>query len=85
MLKDLDTALKASTNYIENHRTTQLPNGGHQEYHEYRSTTTSGTPRNVGGGDDFNLERQVCFLGFFIASSQCSYTVRRILLSTNSW
>lgn len=58
MLKDLDQALKASTNYIENHRSTQLPNGGVQEYHEYRSTTTSGgTPRNV--GDDFNLERQV--------------------------
>ena len=36
MLKDLDTALKASTNYIESHRTQQLPNGGHQEYHEYR-------------------------------------------------
>merc|ERR1739838_1154703 len=60
MLKDLDTALKASTNYIENHRSTALPNGGHQEFHEYRSTTTSGTPRNAGAaGDDFNLERQV--------------------------
>ena len=53
MLKDLDTALKASTNYIENHRSTQLPNGGHQEYHEYRSSTTSATP------GDFNLEKQV--------------------------
>ena len=60
MLKDLDTALKASTNYIESHRSTALPNGGHQEYHEYRSTTTSGTPRTAAaGGDDFNLERQV--------------------------
>ena len=62
MLKDLDQALKASTNYIESHRTTQLPNGGSQEYHEYRSTTTSGgnsgyQPRNL--SEDFNLERQV--------------------------
>ena len=56
MLKDLDQALKASTNYIESHRTVQLPNGT-QEYHEYRSTSSSGTPRNVAG--DFNLERQV--------------------------
>ena len=59
MLSDLDTALKASTNYIENHRSTQLPNGGHQEYHEYRSSTSSGTPRTVVGGDDYNLEKQV--------------------------
>ena len=57
MLKDLDTALKASTNYIESHRVQQLPNG-HQEYHEYRSQSTSGNmPRN--GMEDFNLERQV--------------------------
>lgn len=54
MLKDLDTALKASTNYIESHRTEQLPNGT-REFHEYRSSTTSGGPRT----DDFNLERQV--------------------------
>ena len=59
MLSDLDTALKASTNYIENHRSAQLPNGGHSEYHEYRSTTSSGTPRTVVGGDDYNLEKQV--------------------------
>ena len=65
MLSDLDTALKASTNYIESHKTTQLPNGGHQEYHEYRSTTTSGTPRNA--GDDFNLEKQVGFNFFYHA------------------
>lgn len=56
MLKDLDTALKASTNYIESHRTVQLPNG-HQEYHESRYTSTSGVP--PGGSSDFNLERQV--------------------------
>ena len=58
MLKDLDQALKASTNYIESqsHRTVQLPNGT-QEYHEYRSTSSTGTPRNAAG--DFNLERQV--------------------------
>ena len=60
MLKDLDAALKASSNYIESHRTVQMPNGT-QEFHEYRSTTTSGNqngamPRNV--SDDFNLERQ---------------------------
>merc|ERR1712001_2318 len=59
MLKDLDQALKASTNYIESHRTVQLPNGT-QEIHEYRSTSSSGTPRNVAAGD-FNLERQVSF------------------------
>ena len=59
MLKDLDTALKASTNYIESHRSTALPNGGHSEYHEYRSTTTSGGTPRTAGGDDFNLERQV--------------------------
>ena len=58
MLKDLDQALKASTNYIESqsHRTVQLPNGT-QEYHEYRSSSSTGTPRNAAG--DFNLERQV--------------------------
>ena len=65
MLSDLDTALKASTNYIENHRSTQLPNGGHTEYHEYRSTTSSGTPRTVVGGDDYNLEKQVFI--FFVS------------------
>lgn len=78
MLKDLDTALKASTNYIESHRTEQLPNG-HREYHEYRSTTTSGGPRHA--SDDFNLERQVgtenfsqlCleFLGLFSLCFAC--------------
>ena len=56
MLKDLDTALKASTNYIESHRTVQMPNGT-QEYHEYRSTSTSGGG-NPGRINDFNLERQ---------------------------
>ena len=56
MLKDLDTALKASTNYIESHRSVQLPNG-HQEYHESRYTSTSGVPPSSTG--DFNLERQV--------------------------
>ena len=57
MLKDLDTALKASTNYIESHRRVELPNG-HQEYHESRYTSTSGVPPSSG---DFNLERQVSF------------------------
>ena len=79
MLKDLDQALKASTNYIESHRTVQLPNGT-QEIHEYRSTSSSGTPRNVAagaGGGDFNLERQVStntsslFFFFFIKSRVC--------------
>ena len=71
MLSDLDTALKASTNYIENHRSTQLPNGGHTEYHEYRSTTSSGTPRTVVGGDDYNLEKQVfifCLIGYILST-----------------
>ena len=59
MLKDLDAALKASTNYIESHRTVQLPNG-HQEFHEYRSSSTSGgLPRASAASNDFNLERQV--------------------------
>ena len=78
MLKDLDQALKASTNYIESHRTVQLPNGT-QEIHEYRSTSSSGTPRNVAagaGGGDFNLERQVStstiiIIIFFIKSRVC--------------
>jgi len=74
MLKDLDTALKASTNYIESHRVQQLPNG-HQEYHEYRSQSTSGNmPRN--GMEDFNLERQVQHMMPSAASSglQQSYS-----------
>jgi hypothetical protein len=61
MLKDLDTALKASSNYIESHRTVQMPNGS-QEYHEIRSSSTSGTPRNA--INDFNLERQVQQINF---------------------
>lgn len=54
MLKDLDQALKASTNYIESHRTLNMPNGTQEYHHEYRSSTS-----NNSGPSDFNLERQV--------------------------
>ena len=61
MLKEMDTALKASTNYIESHRSSQSvgpSSRSAQEYHEYRSYTNGGTNRGTDGGD-FNLERQV--------------------------
>lgn len=41
MLKDLEGSLKASSNYIESHRTVQGPTGT-QEYHEYRSYSSCG-------------------------------------------
>ena len=61
MLKDLEGSLKASSNYIESHRTYSGPEGT-QEYHEVRQYNSGG-----GGGDapgsrqlgDFDLERQV--------------------------
>ena len=55
MLKDLEGSLKASTNYIESHRSYTGPEGS-QEYHEVRQYSSGG-----GGGvpQDFNLERQV--------------------------
>jgi hypothetical protein len=56
MLKDLDSALKASTNYIETHRTVRDPSGT-REYHEVRSYSSGGDRRPDPG--DFNLERQV--------------------------
>ena len=56
MLKDLDSALKASTNYIETHRTVRGPEGT-REYHEVRSYSSGGDRRAEPG--DFNLERQV--------------------------
>ena len=57
MLKDLEGSLKASSNYLESHRTVSGP-GTTSEYHEYRSYS-----RGDGGaardGGDFNLEKQV--------------------------
>ena len=73
MLKDLDDALKASTNYIESHRTVQLPNGT-QEYHEYRSTSTSGG-HQPGGINDYNLERQVNNVNIFQNSFVSQYSL----------
>ena len=60
MLKEMDTALKASGNFIESHRSSHTTGPGSrstQEYHEYRSYTNGGTRGNDGG--EFNLERQV--------------------------
>merc|ERR1712223_1995597 len=60
MLKEMDNALKASSNFIETHRSSSSsgPNSrSTQEYHEYRSYSNGGT--NRGGGGEFNLERQV--------------------------
>merc|ERR1712038_1573497 len=59
MLKEMDNALKASSNFIETHRSSSSsgPNSrSTQEYHEYRSYSNGGTNR---GGGEFNLERQV--------------------------
>ncbi|XP_059088589.1 uncharacterized protein LOC131884741 [Tigriopus californicus] len=53
MLKDLEGSLKASTNYIESHRSHSGPTGS-EEYHEYRAYSNGGAPKT-----DFNLERQV--------------------------
>ena len=58
MLREMDSALKASSNYIESHRTSTSvgPNSrSTQEYHEYRSYATNGDHQN----GDFNLEKQV--------------------------
>ena len=60
MLKDLEGSLKASTNYIESHRSYSGPEGS-QEYHEVRQYSSGGGvpgTRQPGGGD-FDLERQV--------------------------
>merc|ERR1712018_246701 len=62
MLKEMDNALKASSNFIETHRSSSSsgPNSrSTQEYHEYRSYSNGGTNRGGGGGGEFNLERQV--------------------------
>jgi hypothetical protein len=59
MLKDLEGSLKASSNYIESHRTVSGPTGT-QEFHEVRSYSSGGQPPTSSMGvDDFNLERQV--------------------------
>jgi hypothetical protein len=61
MLKEMDNALKASSNFIESHRSSSNtgPNSrSTQEYHEYRSYSNGGNRGNTGGGE-FNLERQV--------------------------
>jgi len=58
MLKDLDNALRASTNYIETHRTVRGPDGN-REYHEVRSYSSGGDQRGGGDNADYNLERQV--------------------------
>ena len=58
MLKEMDNALKASSNFIESHQSSSSvgPNSrSTQEFHEYRSYSSGGG--NDGG--DFNLERQV--------------------------
>merc|ERR1712001_492636 len=62
MLKEMDNALKASSNFIESHRSSSStgPNSrSTQEYHEYRSYSNGGTNRGGAGGGEFNLERQV--------------------------
>ncbi len=72
MLKDLEGSLKASSNYLESHRTVTGP-GSRSEFHEYRSYFSdgsggerggerrrgAGSDHVGGGGGDFNLERQV--------------------------
>ena len=57
MLKDLDNALRASSNYIETHSTVRGPEGT-REYHEVRSYSSGGDQRAPDSGD-YNLERQV--------------------------
>merc|ERR1712018_898805 len=62
LLKEMDNALKASSNFIETHRSSSStgPNSrSTQEYHEYRSYSNGGTNRGNTGGGEFNLERQV--------------------------
>merc|ERR1711899_569546 len=62
LLKEMDNALKASSNFIETHRSPSStgPNRkSTQEYHEYRSYSNGGTNRGNTGGGEFNLERQV--------------------------
>ncbi len=60
MLKDLEGSLKASSNFLESHRTVSGP-GTRSEYHEYRSYSSGGTGGGGAGNPnaDFNLERQV--------------------------
>merc|ERR1712226_1502815 len=61
LLKEMDNALKASSNFIETHRSSSStgPNSkSTQEYHEYRSYSNGGTKGGNAGGE-FNLERQV--------------------------
>ena len=58
MLKDLEGSLKASTNYIESHRSYTGPEGS-QEYHEVRQYSSGGGVPGARQPDDFNLERQV--------------------------
>ncbi len=68
MLKDLEGSLKASSNYIESHRSYSGPTGSH-EYHEVRSYSSGGgggapgisssSSRHQHHGGDFDLERQV--------------------------
>ena len=73
MLKDFDTPLKTSSNYVETHRTVSGPDGT-REYHEFRSYNTGGESdaRNVSTGGDFNLERQVQHMIPLNASSTSS-------------
>merc|ERR1712088_643000 len=62
LLKEMDNALKASSNFIETHRSSSSsgPNSrSTQEYHEYRSYSNGGTNRGGGSCGEFNLERQV--------------------------
>ena len=62
LLKEMDNALKASSNFIETHRSSSTagPNSkSTSEYHEYRSYSNGGSNRGGGGGGEFNLERQV--------------------------
>ena len=61
LLKEMDNALKASSNFIESHRSSSTagPNSrSTTEYHEYRSYSNGGTKGSNAGGE-FNLERQV--------------------------
>merc|ERR1719495_1590077 len=56
----MDSALKASSNYIENHsRSSSTHQNGRTEYHEYRSQAYSSSNGGGGGGGEFNLEKQV--------------------------
>merc|ERR1739846_15136 len=60
LLKEMDNALKASSNFIESHRSSSTagPNSrSTTEYHEYRSYSNGGIKGGNAGGE-FNLERQ---------------------------